>query len=40
MNGEIIVDGFLTTGTVVALFMIAEMIKERRDYIKMENRKE
>ena len=36
MNGEIIVDAFITMGRIIVLFCIFGMIKERWEYIKME----
>lgn len=36
MNGEIIVDAFITMGRIITLFCIFGMIKERWEYIKME----
>ena len=38
MNGEIIVDIFLTIGTIIVLLGIFEMIRVRWMYIKMEDR--
>ena len=40
MDGEIIVDAFLTTGTIIVLLGIFEMIKERWEYIKFEEGRE
>ena len=34
--GEIIVDAFITMGRIIVLFCIFGMIKERWEYIKME----
>ena len=37
MNGEIIVDTFLTIGNIIVLLGIFEMVKMRWEYIKIED---